>query len=883
VIAAGPTGKESSFPTVGWSRCKGGPLAVSLPGERAVGTIYSQAGELASEVPLYRRQQLVPMAVAVLCALAPAPARPASAERDAVRGAVDALLSQPPLLGARASVEVVSLDDGAVIYSRGADDQLNPASNTKLVTAAAALLRLGPEYRFTTDLLVDKPLDGHGRVRTLYVRGRADPTWNTERLYGLAADLWHRGIRQIGEIVLDDSYFDAEKWGPGWEQETTDKAYAAPVGALSLNHNAVAIYVSPGTRPGQRARVELEPDADCFVLQNGVTTIRDDGRRKLRPHTYAEGERTRVAVEGRLPARSEPVVLYRRVTDPAMYFGQTLRLALKQRRIQVGARVKRGPVPESAALLASYDSDELSNIIRDMNKVSSNFIAEMLVKTLGAELKGPPGTWPKGIEVTQELLAEVGIARGSYQLRNGSGLNDTNRFSAHQMIMVLTTVWKRFPIAADFVSSLGIAARDGTMRLRMEGTEAAGRLRAKTGTLEKVTALSGFVQSVGGDRFAFSVLVNDWSGRSGPVVSSVDRLGGILASAGMADKDALASMAPSELSPAELRARVATYGAMAKTPDKKNLSFLRSAMRSERDPIVRVMVADALVRSDPEQGGGPLLEAMPLSPELFAKLRAVGRELSLPVPAVSPLLDLAMDGSTEALARLLAIAPLARGPQHDEQLESALVKGFGEVADASPDELVAALRAAPSAQAQAGVELLAIGLTAAEADPARSAVARLLKESRGAEAAQAQGWIAVLERRVEPATPAAANSGSAAGVPSAQAATAHDATDTAVSATLPRAAHPISATTLAPVAAAAAAAMTATPAAVDASYVAAHPDWPITVVPNPAWTKPGTANPASTTSAAPAPASPSTQTPAEQACTADANRCAPVRKPVPGG
>ena len=843
--------------------------------------------------------------MAVVCALAPASARASSAEREAVRKAVDALLSQPPLLGARASVEVVSLDDGAVIYSRGADQALNPASNTKLVTTAAALLRLGPEFRFTTDFLVDKPIDRRGRVRTLYVRGRGDPTWNTERLYGLAADLWHRGIRQIGEVVLDDSYFDAEKWGPGWEQETTDKAYAAPVGALSLNHNAVAIYVSPGTRPGQRARVELEPDADCFVLQNGVATIGEDGRRKLRPHTYADGERTRVAVEGRLPVKSEPVVLYRRVTDPAMYFGQTLRMALKQRRIQVGSRVKTGTVPASAVLLASYDSDELSDIIRDMNKVSSNFIAEMLVKTLGAELKGPPGTRPKGIEVTQDLLGELGIPRGSYQLRNGSGLNDTNRFSAHQMIALLTAVWKRFPVAADFVSSLGIAARDGTLRLRMEGTDAAGRLRAKTGTLEKVTALSGFVQSVGGERFAFSVLVNDWSGRSGPVVSSVDRLGGILASAGMAEKDVLASVAAPELSPAELRARVATYGAMAKTPDKKNLSFLRSALRSERDPLVRVMVADALVRSDPEQGGGPLLEAMPLSPDVFAKVRAVSRELSLPLPAISPLLDLAVDGSTEALARLLAVAPLARGPQHDEQLEAVLAKGLAEVADASPDELVAALRTAPSAQAQAGVELVAVGLTAAEADPSRSTLARLLKESHGADAAQAQPWIAALERHVEPAPAGDAQGAADAATGSAQKAAAAvekgPATDkTAASAAregtpqppsspagaataqsdaagLPRPAHPITAATIAPVAAAAAAALTSAPAAVPASAATEHPDWPVTVIPNPVWVAPaGASNGA--TSASPGRTSP--PAPAEQTCTADASRCA---SPRPGG
>src|SRR5207248_2015246 len=330
-------------------------------------------------------------------------------------------------------------------------------------------------------------------------------------------------------------------------------------------------------------------------------------------------------------------------------------------------------------------------------------------------------------------------------LRNGSGLNDTNRFSAHHMTTLLSAVWKRFPVAAEFVSSLGIAARDGTMRMRMEGTDAAGRMRAKTGTLEKVTALSGFVQSLGGERFIFSILVNDWGGRSGPVISSIDRLGGLIASVGGPPaSEQPAALAPSELSPAELRARIATYAKLAQKADKKNLPFLRTSLRNERDPLVRVMIADALVRSDPEQGGGPLLEAMPLSPDVFSKLRAVSRELSLPVPAISPLLDMAVDGSTEALARLLVVAPLARGPQHDEQLESVLAKGFAEVADASPDELVAALRAAPSAQAQAGVEHVALGLTAAGADSSRSSLARLLQESRAADAAQARGWTAAL-------------------------------------------------------------------------------------------------------------------------------------------
>ncbi len=703
----------------------------------------------------------VSLAAAALC-LASSAARAGAGDREALRRAIDQLLSQQPLAGAHVSVQVDSLEDGQTVFARRPDDLLNPASNTKLVTSAAALLRLGPEYRFTTDYLSDKPLQ-RGRAGVLYVKGRGDPAVTTERLSGLVADLWHRGVRSVGDIVLDDTHFDREQYGAGWEQESSDKSWAAGIGALSLNHNSVAIYITPADRAGQRARVEVEPDArDYFVIENQVQTVRANARRKLRPHTSAEGERTRVLVEGRVAVRGDSTVMYRRVGDPTFYYGQVLKLLLRQRGIQVTGRVTRGAAPETATLIESYESPELAEIVRDMNKVSSNFIAEMLVKTLGAELKGAPGTWPKGLEVTEDLLGELGLPRGTYQLKNGSGLNDTNRFSAHQLTTLLGAIWKRFPVASEFIASLGIAARDGTMRLRMEGTDAAGRLRAKTGTLEHVTALSGFVQSLGGERFVFSILVNDWAGKSGPVLSSIDRMGGMLASTGAPEQSArdaalaaLISAAPVEAQPAELKARIATYAALATNADKRNLPFLRSALRTERDPLLRVAVADALYRSDPDQGGGPLLEAMPPSPDFFLRLRTVGRELALPVPAVSSLLDLAVDGNGEALLRLLAIAPLARGAAHDEQLEGMLSDGLLEVGEASPEELTTALRVAPAAHSLAAVELLSVGLVQAHRDAAQFPLSTTLKAAltqAGPQAGDLQRWIALLEHRAaEPA------------------------------------------------------------------------------------------------------------------------------------
>src|SRR5205085_11772097 len=128
-----------------------------------------------------------------------------------------------------------------------------------------------------------------------------------------------------------------------------------------------------------------EPDArEYFLVDGRVITVRANGRRKLRPHTIAEGDHTRIVVEGRIPLQAQSAILYRRVGDPAFYYGYTLRLLLRQRGIRVSGRVKRGMAPQDAVLVQGYDSSELAAIIRDMNKVSSNFIAEMLVKTLGA-------------------------------------------------------------------------------------------------------------------------------------------------------------------------------------------------------------------------------------------------------------------------------------------------------------------------------------------------------------------------------------------------------------------------------------------------------------------------------------------------------------------
>jgi D-alanyl-D-alanine carboxypeptidase/D-alanyl-D-alanine-endopeptidase (penicillin-binding protein 4) len=640
---------------------------------------------------------------------------PAAAQPDGdLPAALRAVIDGSPLTAARTGIFVASVESGEAVFSRDPDALLNPASNVKLVTTAAALARLGPEFRFSTELLVDK-FPERGEVKTLYVRGKGDPSLVTERLWALAGDLFHLGLRRVGEVVLDDGYFDGERFGPGFDQEDGDRAYLAPAGALSLNFNAVEVHVTPAERTGQRPTVELEPASPFFVVDNRTVTAAPSGRARVVVTTQMERGRERVVVAGRVPVGSRPHVVWRRIDEPALYFGHTLKALLELRGIKVG-RIRSGRAPDSARLYYVSQSDALAEIVRRLNKTSNNFTAEQMLKTLGAEVKGQPGTWAKGVDAAEDVLAEMGIPRGSYVMRNGSGLNDTNRFSARQLVTLLRGMWARFTLQPEYLVSLPVAARDGTIRWRMEGTPAAGRLRAKTGTLDGVVALSGYVQNAAGKVLAFAILVNDSPGRPG-VLRAVDSVGATLAASGAPPAELAAAGAPAVHTasagvPADLGQRLHTYYALGRARDARNEPFLRSALRAETDPAVRLALAECVYLSDPdgESARHEFLEAMNADPQALVRLwQLLSGEAG--APAISSLADLAGEADPDALRRLVELAGKA---YPDERLGDAVADELAGVAASAPEELVAALHAvAPSPSDVAVVRLLA-GLARSE-------------------------------------------------------------------------------------------------------------------------------------------------------------------------
>lgn len=641
-------------------------------------------------------------------------------ERE-LEAALRAIIEGSALAGARAGVVVSDASTGEVLFSRNGDVLLNPASNVKLVTSAAALARLGPAYRFETEFLVDAASAGSSSVKTLYVRGGGDPSLVTERLWGIAGELQHLGLRRIGEVVLDESFFDGERLGPGYDQEEGDKSYLAPAGALSLNWNTIAVHVSPGDRRGQKARVEVEPASAHVEIENRTSTVSKKGRRHVVVSSVSAGGKQRVVVSGRIPVGSRTQVVWRRVDDPALYLGHTLVRLLDHRGVKLTGKVRTGTAPQGARLVHVAESEPLAEIVRRLNKTSNNFVAEQVLKTLGAEAKGTPGSWPKGVEVVQDFLAEMGIPRGAYVMKNGSGLNDTNRFSARQLVTLLRAMWSRFPLAAEYVASLPVAGRDGTIRWRMDGTEAQGRLRAKTGTLEGVTSLSGFVETAGKRTLAFAVLVNDFPGRTAGVVRAVDALGSAIAASGGAPSRLDAAVAAAKepqggavlaAAPADLAVAVKTYYGLGRQADPRNVSFLRTALQAESDPALRLAIAECVYLSEPdgETSRRTFLEAVSPDAQALGRLWTAAGE-DEPPPVLSPLGDLAGEGDVEALARLVE---LTTASGLDGRFATALGDVVAEVAASAPEELLAAMRAAPAALQDSALAALASGLSRSE-------------------------------------------------------------------------------------------------------------------------------------------------------------------------
>jgi D-alanyl-D-alanine carboxypeptidase/D-alanyl-D-alanine-endopeptidase (penicillin-binding protein 4) len=476
-------------------------------------------------------RRATPVLLWILCwgcaGATPAPAR--AADADAWEKSLQRAATAQGLRGASLSALVVERGSGAVLWALDADALLVPASTQKLLTAVAALDAFGPAHRFVTELRASRPLGADGAIGDLFVRG-GDPSLTSEQWWRLAADLRALGLREVrGDLVLDDSLFDAVRWHPSWAPITA-RAYHAPVGALTANFGAFRVRVAPGTAPGAPLEARVDPPVPFLRLVNESRTGKPGTRSTLAVERLRGPGEERIRVQGSVPLGAEVDEVWRSTADPLAYAGAVLRMQLEANGIRVGGAVRRGQAAPGAAPLLDFEGLPLEQVASLFLKYSNNFIAEALVKwlALGPEPapEAPPASWAAGTRALTARLAGLGVPLGAARIVDGSGLSRGNRISARILVETLRRGDRLFVGGPELLAALPLAAQDGTLERRAGA--ARGRVRAKTGSLDGVSSLAGFARTESGRDLVFAVLANGYAGGDSAAVDAMDAWAGAL-------------------------------------------------------------------------------------------------------------------------------------------------------------------------------------------------------------------------------------------------------------------------------------------------------------------------------------------------------------------
>jgi D-alanyl-D-alanine carboxypeptidase/D-alanyl-D-alanine-endopeptidase (penicillin-binding protein 4) len=406
----------------------------------------------------------------------------------------------------------------------------------KLFTTAAGLEKLGPDFVFRTTVESESGPDAQGRVQKLHLVGRGDPSFCDEpsaagrnpseaknhpcpTLQKLAEQLRAEGVLEVsGPLVADDSYFLWEPYLHGWAAEDLLWGYGATVSALAWNSNALELRIKPALKVGERAQVWLDPLADYYQLNNSLETSGAGTERRL--FVERGPDSMRLDVWGQIPLDAGETSERVAIAHPAQLVGELFRQALEEAGIAVrgGVQVREVTRLEAAiasdtplqlsprVVLAEHDSQPLREIVKATNKESRNFYAEMLLRTLAREVEHRGGG-EDGLEVLKEFAQQVGAAQGETVFADGSGLSRDDLVTPETLVKLLIHMTGA-PAFNVFFDSLPVAGVDGTLAGRFKGTRLEGRIHAKTGTLEQVNALSGYMDLPSAKRLAFSIIGN---------------------------------------------------------------------------------------------------------------------------------------------------------------------------------------------------------------------------------------------------------------------------------------------------------------------------------------------------------------------------------------
>jgi D-alanyl-D-alanine carboxypeptidase/D-alanyl-D-alanine-endopeptidase (penicillin-binding protein 4) len=468
----------------------------------------------------------------VLSALATAAAvtAPSAQAQKGLAKRLDARLDAPPFAHQLWGVAVLD-DKGKLLYGRNADRLFIPASNTKLIVTTVATALLPDDWTVKTSLYAAGPVVDGTVQGDLVLYGRGDPTFARrcynldttvagacdqdpfERLRVLAAGLKARGIRVIaGDLVGDGSYFEPLTVHPGWESYDLNWWYAAPVSGLGFNDNSLDLAWGPGAEDGP-ATVSITPDLGDVTLENRSRTHSTTGEQEVPFDFFREPGSLRLWVEGMLPTDARGATSYFALPDPNLFAARALRRVLAEASIAVlGSTIAttdsfKYRFAREGEPLAEVSSRPLRDWIFPILNTSQNWYAEMLLKQLGHQF-GKAGSWVEGLGVERRFLIDsVGVDSTQFRLSDGSGLSSANLVTPLAFAKVLQFI-RRHPRYPVFAAGLPEPGKPGTLKNRFIGTPLEGRVKAKTGTTELASTLSGYLITDSGRALTFSIQAN---------------------------------------------------------------------------------------------------------------------------------------------------------------------------------------------------------------------------------------------------------------------------------------------------------------------------------------------------------------------------------------
>jgi D-alanyl-D-alanine carboxypeptidase/D-alanyl-D-alanine-endopeptidase (penicillin-binding protein 4) len=431
---------------------------------------------------------------------------------------IDGIIGQSSQKKVRFSVHIVKAGSGKTVYRHNAREAMVPASNMKIITSAAALKYLGPNYEYKT--LVG--LCGE----TLVVAGGGDPLLGdkaTDDKYSrevgwifedIARSLKEKGVRSIKDIIVDSSIFDDERVHPNWPREELNRSYACEVSGLNFNGNCIDVSTN---NSGGRVAIAVEPDTDFVKVVNKVTAIQ---RGKSAVGAYRNEELNKIVVRGKCRRQVGPFAVA--IERPAAFFGYLLAEHLGRAGIDAKGQLFEKSVPRECKIkiLREYKTP-IADCLARCNKDSFGLAAEALLKTIGAAAGqgGNSGSWARGRELIERYMAGIGVDKGELNIDDGSGLSRENRLSAYAITKVLLDVYKsrNWKLYKDSLAAGGV---DGTIRRYFKEEKYKGKILGKTGYIDKVKTFSGTC-TVRGEDYIFSILANNTNGKTRGAINDI--------------------------------------------------------------------------------------------------------------------------------------------------------------------------------------------------------------------------------------------------------------------------------------------------------------------------------------------------------------------------